>query len=111
MTTRRTAPAALESVLCTEQLQRRVSRPPDYECECRMLASLVRTLAESPAEACQAVADAILAVLRVDSAGISMWSEDEARFDWPAVAGVWTPRSGVAPPRSFSPCRVSAGTA
>jgi hypothetical protein len=35
------AGASLESILCTEELQRRPSRPPDYEKENRALVKLV----------------------------------------------------------------------
>jgi hypothetical protein len=43
------AGASLESILCTEELQRRPSRPPDYEKENRALVKLVCALADSPA--------------------------------------------------------------
>ena len=38
----------LESILCTEELQRRPSRAPDYEKENRALVTLVSALADSP---------------------------------------------------------------
>ena len=44
----RDSPVPLESVLCTEELNRRPTRPPDYEAENRALVSLVQELAESP---------------------------------------------------------------
>jgi len=37
-----------ESILCTEELQKRGSRPPDYETENRALVTLARALADSP---------------------------------------------------------------
>ena len=40
--------APLESILCTEELHRRPSRPPDYEKENRALVKLVSALADSP---------------------------------------------------------------
>ena len=40
--------ASLESILCTEDLCRRPSRPPDYEKENRALVALVSALADSP---------------------------------------------------------------
>ena len=42
------ARASLESILCTEELQRRSSRPPDYEKENRALVTLSSALADSP---------------------------------------------------------------
>jgi hypothetical protein len=38
--------ATLESILCTEKLQRRPSRPPDYEKENRALVALAGALAD-----------------------------------------------------------------
>jgi hypothetical protein len=38
----------LETILCTEELNRRPKRPPDYETENRALVSLAQALAESP---------------------------------------------------------------
>ena len=40
------ASVPLESILCTEELQRRPLRPPDYEKEDRALVALVRALAD-----------------------------------------------------------------
>ena len=42
------AAAPLESILCTEELQRRPSRPPDHEKENSALVALVSALADSP---------------------------------------------------------------
>ena len=42
------AGASLESILCTEELQRRPSRPPDHEKENRALVKRVSALADSP---------------------------------------------------------------
>lgn len=95
---------SLESVLCTEELDRRPSRPPDYERENRALASLARALAESPRTILQTLADTILEVFEAGSAGISLVTEDEKRFHWPAIAGVWKPHIGGGSPRDFGPC-------
>ena len=40
--------ASLESILCTEELQCRPSRPPDYKKENRALVKLMSALADSP---------------------------------------------------------------
>ena len=42
------ASVPLESVLCTEELQRRPSRPPDYQAENRALVALTQALADAP---------------------------------------------------------------
>ena len=96
--------ATLESVLCTEKLNRRPTRPPDYEKEGRALVSLAQALADSPGTILQRLTDTILEVFQADSAGISVLTEDEKRFYWPAIAGVWKPHIGGGTPRDFGPC-------
>src|SRR5665213_2955965 len=98
------APVALESVLCTEELNRRPSRAPDYETENRALVALSQALADSPRTVLQTLADTILAVLDSDSAGISFVTEDGERFYWPAVSGEWKPQIGGGTARNFGPC-------
>ena len=96
--------AALESVLCTEELNRRPARRPDYERENRALVSLAQALADSPRTILQTLADMILEVFQADSVGISLVTEDGTRFHWPAIAGVWKPHIGEGTPRDFGPC-------
>ena len=76
----------LESVLCTEELNRRTTRPPDYEAENRALVSLVQELAESPRTILQTLADKILEVFDAGSAGVSLLTKEDGgkRFYWPA---------------------------
>jgi PAS domain S-box-containing protein len=94
----------LESVLRTEELTRRPSRPPDYESENRALVALAQALADSPRTVLQRLADTILDVLRADSAGLSLLTKDGTRFYWPAIAGIWQPHIGGGTPREFGPC-------
>jgi PAS domain S-box-containing protein len=96
----------LESVLCTEELNRRPSRPPDYEKESRALTALAQALADSPRNILQQLAETILEVFRSDSAGISLLTTDDGgkRFHWPAIAGVWKRHIGGGTPRDFGPC-------
>ncbi len=94
----------LDSVLCTEELNRRPPRPLDYEKENRALGTLVQALADSPRTVLQALADTILEVFQADSAGISLLTKDEKRFHWPAIAGTWQPHIGGGTPRDFGPC-------
>jgi PAS domain S-box-containing protein len=105
------ARASLESILCTEELQRRPSRPPDYERENRALVSLSSALADSPGTIFQTLADTILDVTECDSAGLSLLTVDGnrpdprgTRFYWPAIAGKWSPHVGGGTPRHFGPC-------
>lgn len=105
------AGASLESILCTEELQRRPSRPPDYEKENRALVTLWSTLADSPSTILQTLADTIVDITNCDSAGLSLLTVDGKkpdargkRFYWPAIAGMWNPHVGGGTPRHFGPC-------
>jgi len=96
----------LESILCTEELNRRPTRPPDYETENRALAALAQGLAESPRRILQRLANQILETLQSDSAGLSLLTTEDGgkRFYWPAIAGMWKPHIGGGTPRDFGPC-------
>jgi PAS domain S-box-containing protein len=103
--------ASLESILCTEELQRRPSRPPEYEKENCALAKLVSTLADSPGTIFQTLAETILDITQCDSAGLSLLTRDGKtpdacgnRFYWPAIAGMWNHHVGGGTPRNFGPC-------
>lgn len=103
--------ASLESILCTEELQRRRSRPPDYEKENRALVKLVSALADSPSTILQTLAETILEITQCDSAGLSLLTRDGKTpdfcgesFYWPAIAGMWNPHVGGGTPRNFGPC-------
>src|SRR5499425_2816950 len=103
--------ASLESILCTEELQRRPSRPPDYEKENRALVALMAALADSPGGIFQTLAETILDITQCDSAGLSLLTRDGKtpdgcgkRFYWPAIAGMWGPHIGGGTPRDFGPC-------
>ena len=87
--------ASLESILCTEELERRPSRPPDYDRENRALVKLVSALADSPSTIFQTLADTILDITQCDSAGLSLLTKNGKtpdvcgkRFYWPAIAGM-----------------------
>src|SRR5215470_6356899 len=95
------AAAPLESIICTEELQRRPSRLPDHERENRALVALVSALADSPRTVLQTLAETILDVTQCDSAGLSLLTRDGKRpdscgkrFYWPAIAGIWNPHVG-----------------
>jgi len=94
----------LASILLTEELGRRPSRPPQFEKENSALAALVSALADSPSTILQTLADKVLDVLRADSAGLSLLTKDETRFYWAAIAGAWGPHIGDGTPRAFGPC-------
>jgi PAS domain S-box-containing protein len=103
--------ASLESILCTEELLRRPSRPPDYEKENRALVRLVSALADSPSTIFHTLAETIEDVTQCDSAGLSLLTRDGKtphvdgqRFYWPAICGMWNPHAGGGTPRNFGPC-------
>jgi signal transduction histidine kinase/CheY-like chemotaxis protein len=100
------APVALESVLCTDELNLRPSRSPDYESENRALVALAQALADSPSTILQRMAEIILETFRADSAGVSLLTKEDGgkRFFWPAIAGIWKPHIGGGTPRNFGPC-------
>ena len=98
--------APLSSVLFTEELYRRPSRPRDYAKESRALIALTQALAESPRTILQTLADMILDVFQAGSAGISLLTMEDSvkRFYWPAIAGKWKSHIGGGTPRDFGPC-------
>ena len=104
--------ASLESILCTEELQSRASRPPNYEKENNALRALVSALADSPSTIFQTLAEIIQGITQCDSAGLSLLTRDGKRpdiggqrFYWPAIAGVWSPHVGGGIPRGLRPLR------
>jgi PAS domain S-box-containing protein len=103
--------ASLESILCTEELRRRPSRPPDYEKENQALVKLVSALADSPTTIFRTLAETIQDITNCDSGGLSLLTRDGKtphvdgkRFYWPAIAGMWNPHVGGGTPRNFGPC-------
>jgi hypothetical protein len=99
------SPAApLESIVCTEKLLGRPSRPPDHQKENTALSALVSALADSPHTILQTLVDQVLETLDADSAGLSLLTKDGTRFYWAAIAGAWKPHLGGGTPRDFGPC-------
>jgi signal transduction histidine kinase len=102
----KTEKVPLDSILCTEELHRRPSRPPDYQKENAALLALSNALADTPRTVLQTLADTILEVCQSGSAGISLLSTDDGgkRFCWPAISGMWKQHIGGGTPRDFGPC-------
>src|SRR3569623_622961 len=94
----------LEAVLRTDELARRPFRAPDHESESRALSRLAQALGEAPQSILQTLADTVLEVLKADSAGMSLLTEDGSAFYWAAIAGDWSPHLGGGTPRDFGPC-------
>ena len=96
--------ASLDSILCTDELNRRPSRLPNRDVERSALTALARSLASSPRAVLQTLAETILEAFQCDSAGVSLVNDEETRFHWPAIAGIWKPHIGGGTPRHFGPC-------
>ncbi len=98
--------APVDSVLCTQELRRRKSRPPDYQKENQALLALAQALSDSPRKILQKLADIILEVTGAGSAGISLLTAADGgkNFYWPAIAGHWISYIGGGTPRDFGPC-------
>jgi two-component system, cell cycle sensor histidine kinase and response regulator CckA len=105
--------APLESVLCTELLENRPSRPPDYQAESRALRILLKELREAPRNVLQKTVEMLLELCRADSAGISLLELGAAgnlsasgdHFRWHAVAGKWAPLLwNTTTRRDYGPC-------
>jgi signal transduction histidine kinase len=97
---------SLETILCTDELRNRPSRPPDYQKENGALVALSNALADSPHTVLETLAETILEVCQSGSAGISLLTKEDGgkRFYWPAIAGKWKAHIGGGTPRDFGPC-------
>ena len=101
------------SLPCSEDLQRRPSRPPDYEKENRALVELVSALADSPTTIFQTLVETIQDITQSDTAGLSLLTRDDNTpdpsgewFYWPAITGMWKSHIGGGIGRDSTPCGV-----
>ena len=97
---------ALKSMLSTAELNRRPSRPPNYEAENEALIALAREMAAAPEGILQKLADTALTLCRAHSAGLSLLEEGDQKknFHWRAIAGQWAHHVNGGTPRDFGPC-------
>jgi hypothetical protein len=90
--------ASLESILCTEELQRRPSRPPDYEKENSPLVKLVSALADSPNTVLQTLAETILDITQCSSSPRDLLgtcfehAREKAAKVWTSCPRTWATR-------------------
>ncbi|HTW63101.1 MAG TPA: PAS domain S-box protein [Bryobacteraceae bacterium] len=103
--------ASLESILCTEELLQRTSRPPDHAKENAALVALASALAESGQSILDILAGAILQVTDSDSAGLSLLTsgfatpgDERRRFYSATIKGMWKGHAGDGTQRNFDPC-------
>ena len=97
----------LDSVIATQELGRRSSRPPDHEAENRALVALVTEMTSSPDGVLQRLVERALDLCSAHSAGITLVERNAdggAILRWHAVAGRLSPHLGGVMPRDFSPC-------
>jgi two-component sensor histidine kinase len=114
--------APLDSVITTDELQKRASRPPDYEGESRALSALMEAMAAQPridgrkapetgafqdvsAALLQRLVEGALELCRAQSAGVTILERADGRefLRWRAMAGRWSVYQGDGMPRA-SPC-------
>src|SRR5262249_4526704 len=96
-----------EQVLITEELQRRPSRPPNYEGEAKALATLAQEIAAGPETILQKLVDHALALCRADSACVCILEPDDrcgGICRWHAVAGRFAQNRGAVMPPNRSLC-------
>jgi PAS domain S-box-containing protein len=96
----------LSSMVSTDELNRRPSRPADFVAENQALIALAQTLATAPETVLQKLADTALILCRAHSAGLSLLEEPDQkrRFHWRAIAGEWASHRNGGTPREFGPC-------
>lgn len=94
----------LESVISTEELKRRPTRPADHAAENTALIALAKEMVTSPNDILQKLADAALALCHAGSSGISLLEPDGAHFHWPAITGALAALVGGGTPREYGPC-------
>ena len=105
---RKAAPGrtGLRSMLPTDELLRRPSRPPDYAAENQAIVALTKEMATSPEGILQRLAATALSLCRAHSAGLSLLEDGDQKsnFHWRAIAGQWAPHVNGGTPRDFGPC-------
>jgi signal transduction histidine kinase len=96
----------LESILCTEELERRPARKPNLEAVTGALVTLAQTMANTPERTLQQLVESAMNLCLAHSAGISLLEEEDGQkiFRWHGVAGKYAPHLWETTPRDFSPC-------
>lgn len=98
--------AAFDRVLITQELDRRLSRPPDHDEESRAYARLARALGAHPDGMLQTVVETARHLCHAGSAGVSILEPGGACgiFRWRAIAGAFAANLMGTLPREDSPC-------
>jgi len=98
----------LDDVLLTEALSHRPARERDDRAENRALAALAREMTERPDNVLHKLAELVLELCRVDSAGVSILEpgQDGGVFRWHAATGYFAQQRNGHLPCGDSPCGV-----
>ena len=101
-------PPSIRSMVSTDELRRRPSRPSDLAAENQALLALVKDMASSPGTILQRLAETALSLCHAHSAGLSLLEDGDRRsnFHWRAIAGRWASHVNGGTPRDFGPCGV-----
>lgn len=99
---------SLDDVFASGELNRRPTRPPDYQAESRALSTLMEAMADAPETVLRKLADTARAFCRADSAAIALWETDQppGLFRWHAVVGELAAKAGETLPGDLIPGRV-----
>ncbi|MEZ0391578.1 MAG: ATP-binding protein [Pseudobdellovibrionaceae bacterium] len=95
---------SLDEVIATFELQKRKSKPANYEAEAQGFRELGECLALATDDILQKLTDVALRLCQAHSAGISLVDPDGQNFRWRAISGQLKRFLGGKLPRSFSPC-------
>ncbi|WP_165374858.1 PAS domain-containing protein [Sphingomonas montana] len=96
----------MNDTIITGELDRRLSRAPDYKAESLALVALAENLNSAPATVLQRLVELTIDLTRCDSAGISLLEADGKQdvFRWVATAGAWAPFRNGTMSCEESPC-------
>jgi signal transduction histidine kinase len=95
----------LESVICTDELNRRPAREPEHAAVTAALVTLAQAMANAPERILQKLEDTALDLCHAQSAGINLLEEEKGHqiFRWHGVAGQLSSFLWETVPREFSP--------
>jgi PAS domain S-box-containing protein len=96
----------VDSVIITDELDRRPSRAPDYEAENRALALLAEVMGNEPFAVLQRLVEVAMELTGSDSAGISLLEPggENGMFRWVAATGAFADNLNGTMARKASPC-------
>src|SRR5258706_13900717 len=98
--------SGLADIIINYELLRRPARLRDYRAENDPLIALARTLADSPDQIWQRLAEIALQLCQADSAGISLIEQKDGEevIRWKAVVGAFSNRLNTTLTKDATPC-------